>query len=57
MEFVLSSAVNATAEIAAADAYPHIRVVDGPQQYVTIRVNCHFCCARKLTSLQTRQEC
>jgi hypothetical protein len=32
MEFVLSSAVNATAEIAAADAYPHIRVVDGPQQ-------------------------
>ena len=34
MEFVLSSAVNATAEIAAADAYPHIRVVDGPQQNV-----------------------
>ena len=32
MEFVLSSAINATAEIAAADAYPHIRVVDGPQQ-------------------------
>eukprot|EP01051_Picozoa_sp_SAG22_P006757 SAG22_NODE_453_length_10316_cov_27.583341_3_plen_165_part_00 len=32
MEFVLSSAVNATAEIAAADNYPLIRVVDGPQQ-------------------------
>lgn len=32
MEFVLSSAANATAEIAAADGYPHIRVVDGPQQ-------------------------
>jgi|EP01047_Picozoa_sp_COSAG01_P036635 hypothetical protein len=32
MEFVLSSAVNASAEIAAADGYPHIRVVDGPQQ-------------------------
>jgi hypothetical protein len=32
MEFVLSSAINATAEIAAADGYPHIRVVDGPQQ-------------------------
>ena len=32
MEFVLSSAINASAEIAAADGYPHIRVVDGPQQ-------------------------
>ena len=32
MEFVLSSAINATAEIAAADSYPYIRVVDGPQQ-------------------------
>ena len=34
MEFVLSSAINATAEVAAADLYPHIRVFDGPQQNV-----------------------
>ena len=32
MEFVLSSAINATEEIKAADNYPLIRVVDGPQQ-------------------------
>jgi sialate O-acetylesterase len=32
MEFVLPAAANATAEIAAADAYPHIRVFSGPMQ-------------------------
>ena len=32
MEFVLSSAINATDEIKRADHYPLIRVVDGPQQ-------------------------
>ena len=45
MEFVLSSAINATAEIAAADAYPHIRVVDGPQQNS---------CAQHVHDLDTR---
>ena len=34
MEFVLSRALNHTAEVAAADAYPHIRVFDGAQQNV-----------------------
>ena len=32
MEFVLPAANNATAEIAAAEAYPHVRVTSGPQQ-------------------------
>ena len=32
MEFVVPAARNATAEIAAADDYPLIRVTSGPQQ-------------------------
>eukprot|EP01079_Euglenida_sp_SAG-EU17-18_P007384 gene7384-1319_t len=34
MEFTVNAAVNASAEVAAANLYPHVRVVSGPEQNV-----------------------